>query len=85
MDHDEARELATAEFISRMGAGKPRGRFRIDDWQISEPYEDEVWGLNGGQRCLIIDFVPQGEVEARGHFKLSMAVDPDTGVVDMLR
>ncbi|MFC7545038.1 hypothetical protein [Plantactinospora sp. GCM10030261] len=85
MDHDEARGLATAEFISRMGAGKPRGGFRIEDWQVSEPYEDEVRGLNGPQCYLIVDFVPQDEAEARGYFRLSMAVDPDTGAVDMLR
>lgn len=85
MDLDEARELATAEFVSRMSGGKRRGGFRIEDWQVSEPYEDEVRGLNGAKRHLIFDFVPQGDAKDRGHFTLSVAVDPVTGDVDMLR
>ncbi|SCL41058.1 hypothetical protein GA0070615_4774 [Micromonospora aurantiaca] len=79
--------LATAEFTRRMRAGKPRGGFQIDeiDWQISEPYEAQVRGLRGTERLLVVDFVPRGETRARGHCKLSVAVDPDTGVADMLR
>ncbi|MEU5828342.1 hypothetical protein [Micromonospora tulbaghiae] len=85
MDQDEVRALATAEFNRRMRAGKPRGGFQLDDWQISEPYEAQVRGLRGTERLLVVDFVPRGEARARGHFKLSVAVDPDTGVADMLR
>ncbi|WP_245675308.1 hypothetical protein [Micromonospora halophytica] len=85
MDHDEARELATAEFARRMGVAKPRGGFPVEDWEISEPYEAQIRGLRGSRRYLIVDFVPQRETRARGHFKLSVAVDPETGEVDMLR
>ncbi|WP_433127375.1 hypothetical protein ACQPWW_31010 [Micromonospora sp. CA-240977] len=85
MDRDEARELAVAEFTRRMRARKPRGGFRIDDWQVGEPYEEEVRGLRGYQPCFIVDFVPQGDAEARGYRKLGVAVDPETGAVDVLR
>ncbi|MGK5742903.1 hypothetical protein [Micromonospora sp. URMC 103] len=85
VNQDEVRELATAEFTRRMRAGKPRGGFQVDDWWISEPYEAQVRGLRGSKRYLVVDFLAQGETRARGHFKLSVAVDPDTGEVDMLR
>ncbi|MEW2432159.1 hypothetical protein AB0877_29480 [Micromonospora sp. NPDC047644] len=85
MDRDEARELATAEFVRRMRAGKPRGGFRIEDWHVGEPYEEELRGLTGKKPYLVVDFVPQGDAELQGYRKLGMAVDPETGELDMVR
>ncbi|MFA1551471.1 hypothetical protein [Actinomadura chokoriensis] len=78
MDHDQARAVALSEFAGR--GESP------DEWEIVGPREETVVDLDGTVPCLVFDFMPRPEFDQGGRrFKLSIAVDPNTGEADMLR
>jgi hypothetical protein len=82
MDVDRARELAIAEFATRHAWSG--GSWRLEDWEISEGYEQEVYGPRGARPCLVFAFAPR-ESEATDAIPLRVIVDKETGETDLLR
>ena len=81
MDHETARGLAVARFVES-------GRNRIEDWEVSGPVLSPVQTPSGVQPHLTFRFRPCEGTDTgwdRSWIPLQVAVDPRTGVADMLR
>jgi hypothetical protein len=82
MDVDQARDLAVAEFASRMAG--PGETWRPEDWEVSGPHEEEVYGVDGLRPCLVFNFVKRYAGDS-ATFPLMIAVDKEARAADMLR
>ncbi|MEU6023829.1 hypothetical protein ACGFIK_20655 [Micromonospora sp. NPDC048871] len=79
MDMERARELAVAEFAGRLGGGWNQA------WELAGSRQDSVRTLDGVKTHIVFDFAPRDMTDHGALRTLSIAVDPQTGIADMLR
>ncbi|WP_405429463.1 hypothetical protein [Micromonospora sp. NBC_00617] len=79
MELERARQLAIVEFARRLGSTWNKA------WEVGGVRQASVVTPDGAKTQLVVDFLRRDLPNSGRLRRVSLAVDPETGTVDMLR